>query len=57
MDNLERYMTGTDIKIANCMRGILLPCLAVLCAARCQSVLFTAFDRTTSYSLAWQITS
>lgn len=52
MDNLERYMTGTDIKIATCMRGILLPCLAVLCAARCQSVLFTAFDRTTSYSLA-----
>lgn len=55
MDDLVRYMTGTVIKPAACMRGSLLPCLAVFCAARCQSVLLIAFDSTSSCSLALQI--
>lgn len=57
MDNLVRHMTGTVIKIATCMRGSLLPCLAALCAAQCRSALLIGFDSTSSYSPAQQIIS
>lgn len=49
MDNLVRYVTGTVIKIAPCLRGS--------CVLRCMMAASSDFDRTSSCSLAEQIIS